>query len=347
VLPHPGGGGETYVDALAEMDGYEFERVYLAPSAKARGVSILRAAAEAQRSARKHDLLHVHGEVASALCLVGLALRPSVVTLHGLNLLRRLTGVARLASAANLRLIVNAATRTICVSEAERDDVLGSAGTRAAKRLIVIHNGIAAGERPNAAERSAVRAELGLAAETIVGISVGSLDPHKDPLVPVRAALEVAREGKPLTLLVAGDGPLRPEMEQVARDGGLDAVRPLGFRTDVRRLLAGADFFVLSSQREGLSYAVLEAMSLGLPAVVSDAPGNPEAVGDAGIVVKRGDVAGFAGAFRRLIDVSDRAALGEAARERVARHFRLDEMVRRTRLVYDEVAAQGSPATTE
>ena len=97
-----------------------------------------------------------------------------------------------------------------------------------------------------------------------------------------------------------GDGPLRPQVEQAAREAPWCRHRdrlPLGRPA---RILAAADFFVLSSQREGFSYALLEAMSLGLPAVVSDAPGNPEAVGDAGIVVPFGDVAGFAAAFRRL-----------------------------------------------
>ena len=72
VLPHPGGGGETYVDALAVMDGYRFERAYLASSSSPVGAraSILRNALRVQRSARSFDLVHVVGEVASALCLV-------------------------------------------------------------------------------------------------------------------------------------------------------------------------------------------------------------------------------------------------------------------------------------
>src|SRR5580765_7689186 len=95
VLPHPGGGGETYVNTLSEMDGYRFERTFLAPSARAADAlrSLPRSGIAVQLDARKHDVVHVHGEVAGAICLPSLALRPSVVTLHGLHLLRRVTGI--------------------------------------------------------------------------------------------------------------------------------------------------------------------------------------------------------------------------------------------------------------
>ena len=82
-------------------------------------------------------------------------------------------------------------------------------------------------------------------------------------------------------------------------------------------------------------------MALGLPAVVSDAPDNVEAVGDAGLVVRRRDVAGFAAAFGRLLsDEPARVALGDRARARVEHRFGADRMVTVTQLVYDEVTAR-------
>jgi glycosyltransferase involved in cell wall biosynthesis len=341
VLPHPGGGGETYIDALSRMDGYSFERAYLAPSVRHAAAlpSIVGRWLHVQREARAHDVLHVHGEVASMICLPSLVSCPSVVTLHGLHLVRRLESLGREAAKANLRAIVRAASKTICVSEAEYADVLEIAGTRAEARVLVIQNGIVPLSPPSPEERATARAEFGLSAEMTVGVWLGALDAHKDPLVAARAAIEVARDDASLALLVAGDGQLRPELERAAGEGPPDVIRVLGYRRDTRRVLSAADFFVLSSHREGLSYSLLEAMSMGLPPVVSDAPGNPEAVGDAGIVVPRGDVAGFAQAFRRLLrDLPQRLALGERARERVARHFRAEDMVSRTREVYDEVA---------
>jgi glycosyltransferase involved in cell wall biosynthesis len=318
VLPHPGGGGETYVSALAGMEGYRAERIYLA---------------EVPWRLRAHDLLHVHGEVAAGCCLPGLLLRPSVVTLHGLHLLRRLEGARRRLAAANLRLIVRAATRTICVSQAEHSDLVETVGAHAARRSVVILNGVEPAAAPGAEERAARRTELAIPAGATVAAFVGALDGVKDPLTAVRAA---AKAG--VTLLVVGDGPLRAQFE-LAGGQGAD-LRVLGRRQDVRRLLAAADVFLLPSRREGLSFALLEAMSLGLAPVVSDGPGNPEAVGDAGIVVPFGDVAGFAAALSRLRDdVAFRFQLSAKARARTLGNFSAERMLRETKEAYEAALA--------
>ena len=328
VLPHPGGGGETYVDALSRLEGYRFERTYLARSASPNAWVLPRAAGVVRR-ARRTDLVHVHGEIASALSLPALATRPSVVTLHGLHLWRRTSGAARAAGGANLRLLLRAASRTICVSQAEYDEVSGFAGGRA----VVIRNGVEPLPPVTDAERADARARFRVDGPATVGAWIGSLDDRKDPLTPIAAA----KASPGVTLLIAGDGPLRAAVEQEAAA----SVRVLGFQRDVRAVLAAADFFVLSSRREGLSFAVLEAMSLGLVPLVSDAPGNPEAVGDAGIVVPFGSREAFAEAFARLAAGADeRRALGERARERVQTEFRADEMRRRTREVYEQVLAE-------
>jgi glycosyltransferase involved in cell wall biosynthesis len=335
VLPHPGGGGETYVDTLASMEGYRFERLFVAPTPGPAGA--LRSLPRTElRVARDADLIHVQGEIAAAICLPALAARRSVVTFNGLHLLRRTSGMALRAAKVNLRLVVAAATRTICVSEAERHDVLEAIGPGADARLVVIHNGAEVPSLPAPGEREAARAELGLAETAVAGVFLGALDPHKEPLTAARAAAQAARDDGRLVLLVAGDGPLRPELESFAAASG--CVRVLGHRRDVARVLAAADFFVLPSLREGLSFSLLEAMALALPPVVSDAPGNPEAVGDAGIVVARGDVAGFAEAFGRLLaSEADRRSLGERARERVAAGFGAEKMVRETRELYERI----------
>jgi glycosyltransferase involved in cell wall biosynthesis len=342
VLPHPGGGGEAYADALETMPGYRFARRFLATDPRPHASVVARSLA-VQAAARSHDVLHVHGEVAATLCLPSLAARPSVVTLHGLNLLRR-TGRARSLVTVNLRLIVRSAARTICVSRSEYDELIAATGPGAARRVVVIQNGVELPAPPTKAERAAARAEFGLQDASVVVVWVGALAEPKDPFTVVQAVREAARNGSRMTLLVAGDGPLRKDVERAGRDAPRGAVRVLGNRADVRRVLVAGDVFVLSSRREGLSYSLLEAMSIGLAPIVSDVPGNAEAVGDSGILVAPGDVHGFAAAFGRLAaDENERAARGERARRRVAERFRAAEMIGRTRAVYEGVLAERQP----
>jgi len=131
---------------------------------------------------------------------------------------------------------------------------------------------------------------------------------------------------------VVGDGPLREEVERAAPAH----VRVLGSRTDVDRLLAAADVFMLTSRREGLAFSLLEAMAHGLAAVVTDLPENVEAVGDAGIAVQANHDS-FTRALRHLAMDSDaRADLGDRAVQRVTRLFSAVQMKERTRALYRE-----------
>jgi glycosyltransferase involved in cell wall biosynthesis len=137
--------------------------------------------------------------------------------------------------------------------------------------------------------------------------------------------------------VVVGDGPLRPQLEREAAA----STRFLGHRVDVARLLAAADFYVLMSRREGLSFSLLEAMAQGLPAIVSNLPENVEAVGEAGIAVRSGDEEDLRVALRRLAEnAGERRALGESSRRRIERLFDAQDMVEKTRLVYDHVLAE-------
>ena len=333
VLPHPGGGGETYVDYLSRADGFVCERTFLASGPRASPAALV-GVLRAQVKSRRPDLVHLHGEVTAALCLPIVALRPSVVTIHGLHLVRRLAGSSRSMAEASLRLVARTASATICVGDSEFADVRAIVG--ASPRVFLVRNGVDPAELPTPGERTAARAELELGQGDTVGVYLGSLDPHKEPLVAAEAARRVADEGTPLVQLFAGDGPLRGELEAMA--SASPSVRVLGFRTDTRRVLAAADFFVLPSRREGLSFALLDAMALGLPPVVADAPGNRDAVGDAGIIVQSGDVAAFGAAFRRLAgNESERRALGARAQSRVEQEFTAQQMLQRTREIYDSV----------
>jgi glycosyltransferase involved in cell wall biosynthesis len=332
VLPHAGGGGETYVDVLREMHGYRFERVYVAGESKPGIGDVAAGILDLWRRVRGYDLVHVHGEAAAALLLPLLGSRPSVVTLHGLNLLRRVKGLRRRAATLNLHAVTRAAARTICVSNAEHAELAAALGQRGLEKVIVVHNGVHRPAADIAAARAAAREELGISETAALAIWVGSLEEPRDPLVVIRAAIQTST-----ALVMVGDGPLRRRAEYEARL----PVQIAGDRNDVPRLLAAADFFVRMSAREGLSFALLEAMAQGLPPIVADVAENTEAIGDAGIAVPYSNEPALADAFRLLAgDSAERARLGERARGRVAASFNAADMIERTRALYDEVLAE-------
>lgn len=330
ILPHRGGGAETYIDLLERLGGYEHERFRLSAERRPAGAlpSIAARWPGALRRAREADVVHVHGDTSAILSLPLLGLRPSVWTTHGLHLLRRSHGPRRRVVMSTMRAAVRRSRATICTSVAERDELAALVGT--SEPLRVVRNGVAS---PPGADRTTARAELGIPEGAAVALFAGELEPRKEPITAVLAASEARARGADLTLLLAGDGPLRQQVEATAGEG----VLVLGFRSDLDRLMAAADLFVLPSSREGISMALLEAMGRGLAPVVAAGPGNPEAVGEAGVVVPPRDVPGLAAALERLAaDPGERGRLGAAARERQAQEFGVERFLAETRSVYED-----------
>jgi glycosyltransferase involved in cell wall biosynthesis len=336
VLPHAGAGAQTYIDVLAALDGFSFETFELSATRSSAGAAASIAARQPRlaRAARRAELVHFHGEVASMISLPWLSSRPSVVTLHGLHLLRRLSdGSPQRIGRVSLRAIVTAADHTICVSQAERDE-LQWLPERLRAKLVVVRNGLPMPPRAIGGTRARARNALGLADNAIAVLYLGQLESRKDPLTVARAVRRAHHEDARIVLLVAGEGPCATDLRALAGP----VVRLLGQRRDVSDLLAAADVFVMPSLREGLSYAVLESLGHGVATVVSDAPGNPEAVGDAGLVFPAGDDARLAAVLLELAaDPERRAALAAAGRVRVASELSAEQMLRGTRAVYDSV----------
>jgi glycosyltransferase involved in cell wall biosynthesis len=125
-------------------------------------------------------------------------------------------------------------------------------------------------------------------------------------------------------------------LEEIARRAA--NVRVLGHRSDVPALMAIADIFVLVSEREGFSFALLEAMANGCAPIVTDVPTNVEAVGEHGAIVPFEDVPTFTNALRELVDdPAEAARIGARARERVRQMFSKTSMLEGTREAYEDV----------
>ena len=336
ILPHPGGGGEVLLDLVSRLERYEHERFYLSASQSAwRGApSVAVRRLGLRRRSEAADMVHVIGDMAAMLTLSAIRRRPAVFGTHGLHSLRRSSGLRGSLARRRISAVVQAATRTICTSQAEFDEIgaLGGSST-----LVHVRNGVPLPDLSRE-PRAEARAELELEDEQMAVLYLGRLERRKDPLLAVEAAERAARRGARIVLLVAGDGPLADEIAH--RAGAV--VHPLGFRDDPDRLLAASDVLVMPSSREGLSLAVLEAMAHGVAPVVSDGPGNPDAVGEAGLVFPAGDVGALEDSLVRLTaDDAERQRLGRAARDRAEREFSLDRFLADMERVFEAVLATG------
>lgn len=194
-------------------------------------------------------------------------------------------------------------------------------------RAEVIPNGIDMTRWAAAAGCETARAGIGLQREAFVVGTVGRLSEQKGHSILLAAARSVLAELPEAVFLIVGYGPLRRRLERRAEKLGIGPkVRFLEYRSDIPRLLAAMDVFVLPSLWEGMSNAILEAMAAGKPVVATAVDGNVEQVvhGETGFLVPAGDAEALADALLQLAhDRRTAQAMGEAGRAHVAREFTL------------------------
>ena len=198
-------------------------------------------------------------------------------------------------------------------------------------------------EIPNGVEVDAFETRLDYTLGTPAKLLfVGRLHPQKclDSLIRAFGKLLPSID-RPLRLQLLGDGPTERQLRDLAADLGLaDKIDFLGTTDDVQQFLRQADVFVLPSRAEGLSNALLEAMSCGLPVVATRIPGNLDAITDntSGLLCEVNDPDSLAAALNRLlVDESLRARLGSGARERVQERYSLPSVAERYAELYREL----------
>ncbi len=318
---------------VARAEGFRIVPVPLArslsPLAQLRAFRALLALFRAERP----DMVHAHMPISGFLARAAARAAgvPCVAyTCHGFlfnqpgNLSRRATALAMEWLGGRMTDIY------LTVSSEEAAD---ARRLRVSRRAIAVGNGRdPAHFRPDSAARARIRAELGVAADTVVVIAVSRLVRHKGYPELLAAMRDVGAELWVVGERLASDH--GEELEPYFAASGLGArLRRLGYRDDVPALLAAADIFVLPSHFEGLPMSVIEAMLAGLPVVATDIRGPREQVvaGETGLLVPPMRVAPLAEALSRLSgDAALRARLGAAGRARALAHYDEAAVVART-----------------
>ena len=226
----------------------------------------------------------------------------------------------------------------LCVSRDLQERCLASGV--AARRCTLLENGIDTDAFSRTTDIGQAKLQLRFSDRPLVG-AVGRLSPEKGFDVLIRAADQLMRSGVDFQLVIAGEGPHRPRLESlIGKLGRQDRIRLLGYSSDPILLYQAMDVFALSSLREALPNALLEAMALEVPVVATAVGGVPDVIRtDAnGLLVAAGDTDALAGVLRRLLaDESLRSRYARAGRATVERDYSFAERMRKLAAIYDQL----------
>lgn len=241
---------------------------------------------------------------------------------------------ARLSSRVPERIVCNSATA------AREHEALGYDRSR----LVIIPNGFDSRRfQPDGEAREAVRRELDIGWEDVVVGQVSRWHPQKDLRSMIRAAAALFSVRPDIVVVLCGSGLTQENdtlMSWVRETGHESRFRLIGRRDDVARVVASFDVAVSSSVGEGFSNAIGEAMSSGVPCVVTDVGDSAAIVGETGIVVPARDSRRMAEAILRLAESADeRARLGRLARRRIEDNFGIEVVANRYVALWKEAIA--------
>ncbi|MDN4509350.1 glycosyltransferase [Gordonibacter sp. RACS_AR49] len=288
------------------------------------------------------EAMHCHTPIGSLLGRVvakKMGIAPVIYTAHGFLFFEGAPRVSGMVFRMEESLLARCTDALVTINEmdyqAARKFKLRNGG-----RLYKVHGaGIEA--QVDRGKTAGLRKALSLEGKTLC-FSAARVDSNKN-IETVLKAISLVPD-RNIHYVVAGDGPdLSRLKERADRLGVADRVHFLGYRLDVSELLNEIDIFVLSSIREGLSRSVMEAMSHGLPCVLSQARGNQDLVahGVGGYICETLNPQSYAEAIRRLAASEGlRAKMGERNRASVE-EFSLSNVREEYREIYERHLVEG------
>jgi glycosyltransferase involved in cell wall biosynthesis/folate-dependent phosphoribosylglycinamide formyltransferase PurN len=246
------------------------------------------------------------------------------------------------------RLASHFTNRVIAVSERLGAYMVKSVGVRA-DRVVTIRNGVDTNVFTPHTGDGSLRAALGIPADSLVIGSVGRLEPVKaySRLVAIYAALRRMDLGRPLALVIFGEGSDRTAIEaEVDRLEVRDGVRLPGWTDHAAEGYRMFDLFAMTSTSEGMSVSLMEAMACGICPLVTDVGSNAEVLGDAlkTHVISDYDEGEFVRVAAELLSSSARrAAAGAAARQHAVVKHSLARMLGEYERLYRDEPMRSDP----
>lgn len=330
VLPR----GSALTPRVAEL-GVPFEEIdaMADKSMDRKAIGILRKILKRE----KPDLVHTHGSLSGRIA-ARMAGCKVVFTRHCAFPPGRLVSSFP-GRIANRALNTALADGVIAVGEAAKETLVSSGIP--ADQIHVMLNGVAPLPVPTAEERREYRSCYGFADGDFVAGILARVEDYKGHADLLEAVEKLIAQGRGVKLLVAGEGGFEEELRRRAAALPEGSVVFAGFVSEVERALGAMDVQVNASYvSETSSLSLLEGMSMGLPAVVTNCGGNPLLIADGenGLVVPMRDTGAMAKAIARLMDDPElRAGMSRAALAIFEEKFTGQAFARNLEEIYCEI----------
>jgi L-malate glycosyltransferase len=244
------------------------------------------------------------------------------------------------------RLRWDAAARIVAISKWSAERVVRSGIPEG--KVAIVYEGMEIPSPPTDEQRAKARAQWNSAGEAPLLGCVGVLSPDKGQEWLIRALAELRKKFPAAKLLLAGAGPCRVRLQNLAQEVGLgDAVIFAGFVADVESVYMALDVFLLPSFFEAQSNALMSAMAYAIPSIAFNLGGPAEVIeeGRSGLLVEPASAQALCVAIAKIVGNATLAnELGKNGRKRIEQRFSADKMVEEMLRVYEGSARDSQRA---
>jgi glycosyltransferase involved in cell wall biosynthesis len=228
------------------------------------------------------------------------------------------------------------------VSEAVKKDLVKRG--IAIEKIVTIYNGINTEYFQNAFDVSVVRKEYVINRGDFVIGTAGRLSKEKGHSYLIKAFADLVRGSQNVKLIIAGEGPLRKQLEGLVEELALsNRVKFLGYEENIVRFLSAIDVFILPSLTEGLPISLLEAMAASKPVIASKVGGIEEVIQDKinGILIPPMNVKAISDSIKFLYHNSEeRERIGSEGKSHVSNDFSSKMMTLGYKNLYSTILSQ-------